>query len=80
MSTRKREIKVSRKYSFWRHPIKYFKDRKKIAFLEMYLNNQWENGLREEVDKVNRDILFYGGAFMKDGKRVCPTELTSKGD
>lgn len=74
---KEREIKVTRNYSFWRHPIKWWKDRRKIALLDLYVNHRWENGMREEVFEMNMDFLRYGSAVMdKDGKRVDPSNLS----
>ena len=64
------ELKVCRKYSFWKHPFRYFKDRKAIKFINWYVNYQWNNGLKEEVEKGELDLLMYGGAVMKDGKHI----------
>lgn len=61
---KEREIKVVRNYSFWRHPIKWWKDRKAIALLDLYVNKKWEEGMREEVFKANMDMMFYGGAIF----------------
>ena len=70
------EVKVSRNYSFWRHPIKWWNDRKNIALLNMYVNYQWEHGMREEVAEMKWDIFKYGTAIMdKNGKRVNPEKF-----
>ena len=36
------------------------------------INYEWEHGMREEVFKMQHDILFYGSAVSKNGKRVDP--------
>jgi uncharacterized protein YkvS len=72
------EIRVIRNYSFWKHPIKWWKDRKAIKILDLYINSKWKNGLKEEVEKMTEDMLMYGSTIMdKDGKRINPNKLTN---
>lgn len=73
----KNEIKVIRNYSFWQHPLKWWRQRKTISLLNILINQKWEAGLKEEMEKMQEDMFFYGTAVMdKDGKRVNPTNLT----
>lgn len=60
-----KEIKVIRNYSFWRHPIKWFKDRKAIAVLNQVVNYQWENWMKEEVHEAQRNMMLYGTSIIK---------------
>jgi len=69
------EITITRTYSFWRHPIKWWKDRKKFAFMNIMANQMWKNGMKEEVEKMQLDMLMYGSAVMKDGERIDLTTL-----
>jgi len=64
------ELKITRNYSFWKHPIKWFRDRKKMKMANFLINYEWEHGMREEVEKMQMDILLHGTAIMKKGKRV----------
>lgn len=75
IETAERELKVTRNYSFWRHPIKWWMDRKKINIMNAYVNYQWEHGMREEISKMNTDLFLYGSAAMKDGRRINPETL-----
>ncbi len=69
-------VEIKRSYSFWRHPIKWFKDRKKIKVLEFLVNNELDKGLADEIYKVQSDMVIYGfGGLDKDGKRVHPRKL-----
>lgn len=61
---KKVEIKVIRNYSFWRHPIKWWKDRKPRALLEMYLNHRWDKDLEQEVEKMLKDVFLNGSTTM----------------
>lgn len=71
------ELKITRNYSFWKHPIKWFKDRKKVKMANFLINYQWEHGMREEVQQMSHDMMFYGSVIMKDGKRVDPSKFKS---
>ncbi len=48
--------------------------------MDMLANREWENGLKEEVYKTQKDILYYGrGIFnTKTKKRVDPNVLSTK--
>ena len=65
-----KEIRVTRNYSFWRHPIQWFKDRRKIHLLDMLVNHEWEHGLKEEIQKGMFDVVMKGGTVFKNGKHV----------
>jgi len=67
---------VRRNYSFWKHPIKWWKDRKKITLMNFWVNKMWENGMREEVELMDLDLMMFGAAFMdKNGARVDPRQF-----
>ncbi len=72
------ELKITRNYSFWKHPIKWWKDRKIFKVANFIINQEWQNGLKEEVSKMEMDIFMHGTAVMKKGKRVDPTNLLAK--
>lgn len=69
------EIKITRNYSFWKHPFKWWRDRKVIKVANFLINYEWEHGMREEVYKMQEDLIFYGSAFCKDGKRIDPKNI-----
>ena len=71
----KNEIKITRNYSFWKHPIKWWKDRKVMKVANFLINYQWKHGMKEEVEKMQYDIMFYGTAVAKDGKRIDPNKF-----
>lgn len=68
-------IKLIRSYSFWKHPIEWFRDRKRMKLLEALVNYEWEHGLKEEVERGITDSVLYGGAIFKNGKRVDPNNF-----
>ena len=70
------EIKIIRNYSFWKHPIKWWKDRKKMKVANFLINYQWKHGMKEEVEKMQMDMFLYGSAIAKDGKRIDPKKFS----
>ena len=64
------EIKIIRNYSFWKHPIKWWKDRKIMKMANFFVNYEWEHRMREEVQKMKMDIFLYGSAVAKNGRRI----------
>ena len=74
MTTQEKDIQVTRNYSFWRHPIKWWKDRKKIALMNILVNNYWENGGKETVEKATMEAMLYGTTIIKQGAYRSPTE------
>lgn len=70
------KVKIKRGYSFLKNPIKWFKDRDKIKVLEFLVNNELDNGLADEIYKVENDMAVYGiGGLDKNRKRVHPRKL-----
>lgn len=68
----KLNLKITRNYSFWKHPVMWFKDRKKIKLLDFLVKYQLEHGMREEIRKIIHDLEVYGSVITKDGKRIDP--------
>ena len=75
---RRDEIKITANYSFWRHPIKWIKERKLRKIMQTYANIQWRNGMKDEIYKRQEDMIFHGTAIMKHGKRVDPLKFKPK--
>lgn len=62
-----REIKVTRNYSFWKHPIKWWQDRKVIKFMDWYANYQWNHGMKEKAEKMSIEMIMKGTVIV-DGE------------
>lgn len=58
-------IKYKPNFSFWKHPIKWMRVRKQCKLMELVANNWYDNGGKEKIEKVTRDILMYGRAEVK---------------
>lgn len=71
-------IVVTRNYSFWKHPIRWIRDRKKIKMANFFFQYEWKNGMKEEVEQCEEDLLLYGSTLMKDGKRVDIKKIIRK--
>ena len=53
-------LRVKLQYSFWQHPIKWFRNRKKRRLLQALANYYWKNGGEEEYEKSIKELLMYG--------------------
>ena len=65
-----KKIKITSFYKWYRNPIKWWKDRKPIKFMNLMANHWYENGGEEEICKMQAEVLMYGTAVMKDGTRI----------
>ena len=57
-------MKVKANYSFWKYPIKWIRERKVRKLLEVYLENEWKNGLGDKVYKANLEMMLYGQVLL----------------
>ena len=55
--------KIKRNYKFFQHPIKWFKDIKKIKVLNQ-LQRAWWKKNKELIYKAQQDIALYGTAVI----------------
>ena len=71
-----KEIEVVANYKWWRHPVKYWQDRKKRQLMTLLFNSWWkESGFSD--GQMACDISAYGMIVAdKDGKRVDPSKLS----
>jgi hypothetical protein len=53
-------FKIKASYSFWKHPIRYVKEMKYRRILQLFMEYEWEHGMKEEVEKETKDLLLYG--------------------
>jgi hypothetical protein len=58
-------IRIKANYSFWKHPIKWIRERKMRKVLEKMVNFHWQNGGREEVQKKMTEALMFGTNVTK---------------
>lgn len=75
----KQEIKIKSLWKWWKHPIRWYKDRKKIKLMNIMANHWYQNGGSEEVSKMTVEAIIYGTAISKDGVRINPFNLSDKG-
>jgi hypothetical protein len=61
----KERIKIKANYSFWRHPIKWLKERKHRAVLEHMMNFHYQNGGKEEIEKKIKEMMIFGTSVTK---------------
>lgn len=70
------ELQVKNKWKWYKNPIKWYKNRKTIALCNIFLNHQWQNGMREKVQELQNDMFLHGTAIIdKKGNRVDPTNI-----
>ena len=72
-----KKIKIVSLYVWYRNPIKWWKDRKKVRFMNVLANHYWENGGEEEVARMTAEAIIYGTAISKSGERVNYHNLKS---
>lgn len=63
------KITIRANYSFWRHPIKWFRERKMRHILQLFMDQKYPD-LAPEIRKAQIDMMFYGGAFLKGDKHI----------
>jgi len=66
---------IKSKYKWYKNPIKYFRDRKKIKLMNIIFLEWYNKEGRKEIDKCKLDLLLYGTAIMSNGKRVSYHEF-----
>lgn len=53
-------FKITPSYSFWEHPIRWIKERKTRNLMGKIIEYQWNNGMKEKVEKASMDMIMYG--------------------
>ena len=59
---------VSANYSFWKHPLKWLKERKSRKLLEKIIEYKWNNGMKIEVEEQVENMIIYGKSKQHNKK------------
>ena len=62
---------VEIKTSFWKHPFKWWKDRKMARLMEKLISYRWENGGKEEFEERIKHNLYYGHIPVGSPCAIC---------
>lgn len=60
------DIRIRANYSFWRHPIKWLRERKMRKLMEVMINHDWKNGGEERHQKMMKELILKGTVNIKD--------------
>ena len=58
-------IEIKPNYTWWKHPIRWIKEQKMRKIMETMTNYAWEHGMKEDVEKVTRDLMIKGHCQFK---------------
>lgn len=61
--------KIKTFYSPWKHPIKWWRERKLRRILQVFVSHKYPQ-IEQELLKAQVDMMLYGHAVMKGGKHV----------
>lgn len=64
-------FKVETKTSFWKHPFKWWRDRKSARLFGKILDYKWKNGLEKEFDEYRKHHLLYGHVPNGNPCKIC---------
>jgi len=54
------EIKIKRNYTFWRHPVRWFKEIRLMQNINAFANYEWEHGGKEKCMQATKDFITSG--------------------
>jgi hypothetical protein len=57
------DIEITRNYKFYQHPIKWFKDIKKIKIAKLMANKFYKNN-KDLLNKSIEDMMLYGTSII----------------
>jgi hypothetical protein len=60
-------------YSFWRHPIRWMRERKMRRFMQVLLLEKWPK-MEPELQRMYTEAMLYGTAYRMQ-KDVKPYDL-----
>lgn len=63
---KKREIRIKANYSFWKHPIRWWKERRQREVMEALVNWNWENGGKEELLEKMTEFMIKSQTTIGD--------------
>jgi hypothetical protein len=64
-------MKIVSKYKWWKNPIKWWGDRKKIKIMNILLNHMnQQGGIQDEIFDIQKDLILFGYAKLKDGTTI----------
>ena len=55
-----KNIQIKANYSFWKHPIKWVKERELRNTMQALFDYEWEHSVREQVEKEVKYYLLHG--------------------
>jgi hypothetical protein len=72
-------VTIKRPYSFWRHPIRWWRERHKYVLLNVYANQVFLEH-EDEIRQMTVDAMMYGFAAQDKttGKRVDPRAVIAE--
>ncbi len=63
-------IKIKANYSFWKHPIRWLKERKTRKVLQLLANYNWKNRWEKEFEDKYKNMILYGNyeGYVRPGE------------
>lgn len=62
---------VETKTSFWKHPFKWWKDRKTARLMRFIIAYQWEHGGKEDFERMWKHQTYYGHTPLGNPCAIC---------